>query len=66
MNYASWDKMLYTEEEFKVLYSITDGFNNDINGNCRIRSDDSNFDSFIDQGSEALLRDHPEFVASII
>ena len=66
MNYTTWAKMLYTEEEFTALYSTADGFNDDINRNCRARDNDSSFAAFIDAGSDALLREHSEFVAGLI
>lgn len=66
MGYTTWAKMLYTEEEFAILYGAADGFNDDINRNCRTRDDGSSFATFIDVGSDALLRDHSDFVAGLI
>lgn len=66
MSYTTWANMLYTEEEFETLYSVADGFNDDVNRNCRSRDDSSSFATFIDVGSDALLRDHSDFVAGLI
>lgn len=66
MSYTTWEKLLYTEGEFSTLYSVADGFNDDINRNCRTRDDGSRFAAFIDAGSDALLRDDRDFVASLI
>ena len=66
MGYTTWDSMLYSEEEFTTLYSKADGFNDDINRNCRIRDNGSSFAAFIDAGSDALLSEHSEFVTGLI
>lgn len=66
MSNISWEKLFYTEGEFATLYSISEGFNDDINRNCRTRDDDSRFATFIDAGSDALLRDNLDFVAGLI
>ena len=66
MGYTTWAKMLYTEEDFPILQGAADGFNDDINRNCRTRDDGSSFATFIDVGSDALLRDHSDFVAGLI
>jgi len=66
VGYATWAQMLYTEEEFAILYGAADGFNDDINRNCRTRDDSRSFATFIDEGGDALLRDHSDFVACLI
>ena len=66
MSYTTWAKMFYTEEEFTALCTVADCFNDDINRNCRTRDEGSSFATFIDVGSDALLRDHVEFVMGLI
>lgn len=66
MIYKSWKEMLYTSHEFRDLLSASDNFSDDINSNHRTRSQGESFATFIDKGSDALLRDSSEFVACLI
>lgn len=66
MSYSTWADMLYSAEEFNHLYAKSNGFNTDINPNSRVRSEGESFMAFIDAGSDALLRDDPDFITGLI
>lgn len=57
---------MYTEEEFLRLYTETNGFNDDINRNHRVRPEGESFADFIDKGSDALIQEHSELVKQLI
>ena len=66
MVYQNWNEMLYTDEEFDILYEASKHFHDDINSNHPVRNENESFAEFINKGSDALLRDSADFVASLI
>lgn len=63
--YHKWKDMLYTEEEFQLLYEASRGFNDDVNPNHPIREDEEFLD-YMDDAMDTLLRDDPEFVSRLL
>lgn len=61
-----WESLFYTEEEFRRLYNETNGFNDDINRNHRVRPEGESFADFMDMGSDGLIQDHAELVRKLI
>ena len=51
---AKWGDLLYSDEEMHQLYSISNGFNDDINTNDRVRTSNEKYADFIDAGMTAL------------
>ena len=52
---AKWGDLLYSDEEMHQLYSISNGFNDDINTNDRVRTSNEKYADFIDAGMTALM-----------
>lgn len=61
-----WEALLYTKEEFHQLCEASKRFDDDLNKNHRVRQEDETFASFIDQGSDALIADHPNLVKKLL
>lgn len=66
MSRIDLESLFYTDEEIHNYYSLSDGFNDDINSNHRVRADGKSFSTFIDEGSDALIRDHKDLVKKLI
>ncbi|MBQ8003522.1 MAG: hypothetical protein IJ299_00280 [Oscillospiraceae bacterium] len=66
MKTENWNALLYSDEEFNVLYEISDGFNDDINKNHRVREMNEAFSKFMDDGSTALIEEHLPLVKSLL
>lgn len=66
MNQNKWDTLFYTKEDFHQLYKASEGFNDDLNKNHRVRQEDETFALFIDKGSDALIADHPNLVKKLL
>lgn len=62
----NWESLMYSNEEFHALYEISDGFNDDINKNHRVREDGEAFSKFIDEGSSALIAEHLSMVKQLL
>lgn len=61
MVYPDRDSMLYSEEEFKALYEKTASFNDEFHSNHPLRPDGMSFEQFMEEGSDALIAENPEF-----
>ncbi len=66
MDKKEWESLLYSDEEFHALYEISKGFNDDLNKNHRVRENNETFSAFIDEGSDALIEEHPILVKQLI
>jgi hypothetical protein len=62
----NWESLMYSDNEFHTLYEASKGFNDDINKNHRIRKSDESFSSFVDEGSSALIEEHPSLVKMLL
>lgn len=62
----NWEALMYSDEEFHTLYEVSEGFNDDINRNHRIRGKDEAFSTFIDEGSSALVEEHLAMVKRLL
>lgn len=62
MAYKTWDEIFYTSEEFAPISKKL----NAVNRNHRLRCTGKRFAEFVNAGSDALLRDNPDFVAHLI
>lgn len=66
MTQTNWDSLMYSNEEFHTLYDISDGFNDDVNRNHRVRDNNTSFATFIDEGSSALIEEHLSLVKQLL
>ena len=66
MKTENWNTLLYSDEEFNVLYEMSNGFNDDINKNHRVREMNEAFSQYMDDGSTALVEEHPTLVKSLL
>lgn len=66
MEQENWDSLLYTKEDFHRLYVASDGFDDDLNKNHRVRQENETFALFIDEGSDALIADHPDLIKRLL
>lgn len=66
MNEMEWSVLFYTDEEIHELYTLCEGFNDDINRNHPIRTSETSFSEFVDKGSDALIREHRDLVEQLI
>ena len=66
MEYKDQKSFFYTDEEMHQLFILSDGFNDDINSNHRVRTDGKSFSEFMDEGCDALIRDHRDLVKQLI
>lgn len=55
------DSVLYSEEEFKVLYEKTAGFNDETHSNHPLRPAGMSFEQFMDDGSDLLIGENSDF-----
>ena len=66
MKKENWESLLYSDTEFHTMYEVSDGFNDDINKNHRVREKNEAFSTFIDEGSTALINEHPSMVKRLL
>lgn len=60
------ETLMYSDKEFHALYEISEGFNDDVNKNHRVREDGKAFSEFIDKGSSALISEHLSIVKQLL
>lgn len=58
--------LMYSDEEFHALYEISEGFNDDVNKNHRVREEGKAFSEFIDKGSSALIAENLSIVKQLL
>lgn len=61
-----WTDLFLTEGDFRELYEASNGFNDDLNKNHRIRQENTSFASFIDEGTDGLIADHIDLVKKLL
>lgn len=66
MTEPRWQQHLYTEEEFSELCKLSSDFNDDINSNQPVRSEDETFTEFMRKGSEALSKNYKHLLEHLL
>lgn len=54
------------DDAWEAFFEQTNAFNDDLNKNHRVRQEDESFALFIDEGSDALISDHPNLVKKLL
>ncbi|WP_144265550.1 hypothetical protein [Faecalibacterium sp. An77] len=62
----NWNDLFISDEMFHLMYEISNGFNDDINRNHRVREAGESFAKFIDEGSTRLIEENLDIVKSLI